>query len=81
VIISNRTPRQVGLAAAIVISIFSLAGCGNGAASKTPDADKGTPILIAPEDLLTVSSNSLATGPSITGSIEPERRPCTRNPD
>ena len=31
-------------------------------------------MLISPEDLLTVSSNALASGPSITGSIEPERR-------
>jgi RND family efflux transporter MFP subunit len=74
VINSNRIPRQVGLAAAIVISIFSLAGCGKGAAGKTPDADKTAAMLISPEDLLTVTSRSLATGPSITGSIEPERR-------
>ena len=31
-------------------------------------------MLLAPEDVLTVSSNALASGPSITGSIEPERR-------
>ena len=31
-------------------------------------------MLISPEDVLTVSSNALASGPSITGSIEPERR-------
>jgi RND family efflux transporter MFP subunit len=29
---------------------------------------------IAPEDLLTISSSALAAGPSITGSVEPERR-------
>ena len=71
---SNRKPRQLGLAAAIVVSIFSLAGCGKGAAGKTPDADQTAAMLISPEDVLTVTSNSLATGPSITGSIEPERR-------
>ena len=71
---SNRTPRQVALAAAIVIAFFSLAGCGKGAAGKSADADKTAAMLIAPEDVLTVSSNALATGPSITGSIEPERR-------
>jgi RND family efflux transporter MFP subunit len=32
------------------------------------------PILVAPEDLLTVQSNALASGPVITGSIQPERR-------
>jgi multidrug efflux pump subunit AcrA (membrane-fusion protein) len=74
VINSNRILRQAGLAAAIVISVFSLAGCGKGAAGKTADAEKLAPMLIAPEDVLTVSSNAMATGPSITGSIEPERR-------
>src|SRR6187399_2885212 len=74
VINSNRILRQAGLAAAIVISVFSLAGCGKGAAGKTADAEKLAPMLISPEDVLTVSSNAMATGPSITGSIEPERR-------
>ena len=74
VINSNRILRQAGLAAAIVISVFSLAGCGKGAAGKTADAEKQAPMLISPEDVLTVSSNAMATGPSITGSIEPERR-------
>ena len=74
VINSNRILRQAGLAAAIVISVFSLAGCGKGAAGKTSDAEKLAPMLISPEDVLTVSSNAMATGPSITGSIEPERR-------
>ena len=32
------------------------------------------PLLISPEDLLTVRNNALASGPSITGSIQPERR-------
>jgi membrane fusion protein (multidrug efflux system) len=74
VINSNRILRQAGLAAAIVISVFSLAGCGKGAAGKTAEAEKQAPMLISPEDVLTVSSNAMATGPSITGSIEPERR-------
>jgi len=74
VINSNRILRQAGLAAAIVISVFSLAGCGKGAAGKTADAEKLAPMLISPDDVLTVSSNAMATGPSITGSIEPERR-------
>ncbi len=32
------------------------------------------PLLIAAEDLLTVRNNALASGPSITGSVQPERR-------
>ena len=55
----------------------SLVACG-----KPPGADgaakgeekKTTKLLIAPEDLLTVHSDALASGPVITGSIQPERR-------
>ncbi|QGZ41898.1 RND family efflux transporter MFP subunit [Pseudoduganella flava] len=38
------------------------------------DDKKTTRLLVAPEDLLTVQANSLASGPVITGSIQPERR-------
>ena len=69
-----RTLRQVGLAAAVVVSVFTLAGCGKGASGNTPDKDKPPAVMLAPEDVLTISNNSLASGPSITGSIEPERR-------
>ena len=60
----------------ITISVLvSLAAC-----QKSPDAtdatDKtsGEALLIAPEDLIVVRSNTLASGPSITGSVQPERR-------
>jgi RND family efflux transporter MFP subunit len=69
-----RTFRQVGLAVAVVISFLNLAGCGKGASGKTPDAEKLAAMLIAPEDLITLNNSALASGPSITGSIEPERR-------
>jgi len=52
--------------------MLSLTGCGKDAAGDTPD--KVAALLVAPEDLLTVNTNALASGPSITGSIEPERR-------
>lgn len=38
------------------------------------DGKKQARLLIAPEDLLTVQSNALASGPVITGSIQPERK-------
>jgi RND family efflux transporter MFP subunit len=51
------------------------------ACSKDPakDATKGADaktvqLTIAPEDLLTVQSNALASGPVITGSVQPERK-------
>lgn len=56
----------------------SLVACGKppeGASAATKGDDKkATRLLIAPEDLLTVHSNALASGPVITGSIQPERR-------
>jgi len=46
-----------------------------GVATKGKADDKKLPrLLIAPEDLLTVQSDSLASGPVITGSIQPERK-------
>jgi RND family efflux transporter MFP subunit len=60
----------------VVIVAAALAGCGKG--SDKPDQGAGSaaerPLLIAPEDLVTVRSNALAAGPSITGSVQPERR-------
>ena len=35
---------------------------------------KAVQLTIAPEDLLTVQSNALASGPVITGSVQPERK-------
>ena len=52
-----------------------------GACNKGPEkTDKGgtasndRPLLIANEDLHTVRNNALSSGPSITGSVQPERR-------
>jgi membrane fusion protein, multidrug efflux system len=74
VINKSRTLRQLGLATSVVVSIFCLAGCGKGANGNTPDKQALATMMIAPEDVLTISAKSLASGPSITGSIQPERR-------
>lgn len=70
----------------LVLAIASaLSACGKGdkepakpaAANAQADAGKdGKPVqlLVAPEDVLTVQSNALASGPVITGSIQPERK-------
>src|SRR5262249_36895325 len=50
-----------------------LAGCNKGAGN-TPDKAAATPLLISPEDLVTMRNGSLTAGPSITGSVEAERR-------
>ena len=73
VIKRNRTLRQLGLVVS-VITLLGLAGCGKGAAGDKPEKEATAKMLIAPEDVVTVSTNALASGPSITGSIEPERR-------
>ncbi|HEY6125747.1 MAG TPA: efflux RND transporter periplasmic adaptor subunit [Steroidobacteraceae bacterium] len=57
-----------------LLSLLGLTGCGKGADGKTPEVEKLAAMQIAPEDVITLSSSALASGPSITGSIEPERR-------
>ena len=53
-----------------------LAACskGPGAPQKGAAAAPAAPLLIAAEDLYTVRNAALTSGPSITGSIQPERR-------
>jgi RND family efflux transporter MFP subunit len=54
---------------------ISLAACGKGPApdAKT-GADAAPALLIAPQDLVSAQSNALSSGPTITGSIQPQRR-------
>lgn len=57
----------------LLAAAVGLSACGKGPGA----ADKGAapPTLsIAAEDLYTVRSNALSSGPSITGSVQPERR-------
>jgi RND family efflux transporter MFP subunit len=72
----NRILRQAGLVAALGVSLFVLAACGKGTASDTASTKQSAqaPLLLSGEDLLTVRSNALSSGPSITGSVQPERR-------
>lgn len=70
----------------LVLAIASaLAACGKGSKepakpdTATAQADakkdgKAVQLLVSPEDMLTVQSNALASGPVITGSIQPERK-------
>jgi len=59
----------------VLVAALAVGACGKG-----PDADKkaaapaAQPLLIAAEDVVTVKNSSLATGPTITGSVQPERR-------
>ncbi|OON63707.1 efflux transporter periplasmic adaptor subunit [Massilia sp. KIM] len=62
----------------LVLAIASaLVACGKEPA-KGPGAqakdNKPTQLTVAPEDVLTVQTDSISSGPVITGSIQPERR-------
>ena len=50
------------------------AGTAQAAARDGKDAKPAVKLLISPEDLLTVQSNSVSSGPVITGSVQPERK-------
>jgi membrane fusion protein, multidrug efflux system len=60
----------------VVMVAATLVACNKGSEKSDKDAgsSSSSPLLISPEDLLTVRSNALASGPSITGSVQPERR-------
>ena len=60
----------------VLVLAAALAACNKGPAASQKDAKavSAAPILLAPEDLYTVRNSALASGPSITGSIQPERR-------
>ena len=59
----------------IVLALASaLSACGKpGADAAKPEA-KPVQLLVSSEDVLTVQSDALASGPVITGSIQPERK-------
>ena len=71
-------PRSTTIAAALALAFATglLAGCHKPGASGPADAASApaATLLISPEDLRAVSLQTYASGPVITGSVEPERR-------
>jgi RND family efflux transporter MFP subunit len=61
------------VALVLLFSLIGLGGCGEGAGS-TPEEAPAAPLLLSPDDLVTVSRSPLTSGPLITGSVEAERR-------
>lgn len=60
---------------ALIVLAAALGGCGklmHGTEAASKAASQ--PILVSPEDVVTVTNAALSSGPSITGSIQPERR-------
>lgn len=74
------TPRSKNIRNACLVTLLSLtaavlAGCGKGPdQGKDKEKDAGPPLQISQEDVIVLRNNALNSGPSITGSIEPERR-------
>src|SRR5688500_8807225 len=53
---------------------LALAGCQKGTDAEKKGAAAAAPLLISAEDMHTVRNTALTSGPSVTGSIQPERR-------
>jgi RND family efflux transporter MFP subunit len=60
----------------VVALVTSLTACDKfpGKGDKKDSADAPPKLSIAPEDLITIKTSALASGPVITGSIQPERK-------
>ncbi len=70
-----KTIRNVCAVTLLSLTAAVLMGCGKAPGQEKDGAkDAGPPLLISQEDVIVLRNNSLASGPSITGSIEPERR-------
>jgi membrane fusion protein (multidrug efflux system) len=72
----SKTLRTACVVTLLGLSAAVLVGCGKGGPGQVKDApkDAGPPLLVSQEDVITLRNNALASGPSITGSVEPERR-------
>jgi RND family efflux transporter MFP subunit len=62
------------LAICALAVLAALGGCGRGATSANAASAPAQPLLIAPEDVLVVKAGHVASGPLITGSIQPDRK-------
>jgi len=64
---------RVAIVTWVAAAALGIAGCSKGEGN-TPDKNAATPLLISAEDVITLRNSALASGPSITGSVEAERR-------
>ncbi len=60
----------------ILAMVLSLAGCSKDSAKadKAASPDSLPALLVAPQDLMTVQNNTLSMGPTLTGTVQPQRR-------
>ena len=66
--------RHALIALLYALFVVALAACGKAPAAADKNAAADRSLLISPEDLLTVRNNALTSGPTITGTVQPERR-------
>jgi RND family efflux transporter MFP subunit len=60
----------------VIALVFSLSACDKfpGKGDKKDTSTASAKLVIAPEDITTVQTSALASGPVVTGSIQPERK-------
>ena len=60
----------------LLVLALSLTACSKdpAKADKTGSSDANAALLIAPQDLITVQNNTMSAGPTITGTVQPQRR-------
>jgi membrane fusion protein, multidrug efflux system len=51
-----------------------LAGCGKPGGAPAAETKAAQALLVTPEDVVTLGTADIASGPSLTGSVQPERR-------
>ncbi len=76
--------RKTLLVLAVASAVLSLAACNKSgsepaknsasASAAVKTAEKSEKLIVANEDILNLQSNALASGPVVTGSIQPERK-------
>jgi RND family efflux transporter MFP subunit len=74
-------PRRGRLAAAAVLSVTTLAGCGGRNADAASDSAQATaqqPVTVGPENVAVVVRDTVQSGPALSGSLQPERQATLR---
>src|SRR5688572_32918809 len=66
--------RKTSLVTLLSLALLAIAGCNKGPDKDAAKDAAATPLQVSAGDVITLRSNNMSSGPSITGSIEPERR-------
>ena len=67
-------PRSSPALIPVIVFALAIAACKGPQAPQKGAAVPLTPLVLAAEDLITIRSSALSSGPAITGSIQPERK-------